>query len=197
MMGPFDLHLFASTFALIFVAELPDKTAFATLVMATRSHPVAIFIGVALAFLIQTIVAVVFGKLFSFLPAHWVHVASGVLFLIFAVMTWVRKEEKETEEAKEAARRSEPFFRTVLSAFMVIFIAEWGDLTQLATATLVAKFEHAILTVFVAAILALWSTTAFAVVIGHHAKHWINPSLLQKIAAVAFAAVGAYILARG
>jgi putative Ca2+/H+ antiporter (TMEM165/GDT1 family) len=194
-----DWHLLASTFALIFVAELPDKTAFATLVMATREHPAAVFAGVALAFLVQTIVAVFAGRLFSLLPEHWVHVASGILFLIFAVMTWRRKEEDEEKEGRKAGGipEREPFLRTILSSFVVIFIAEWGDLTQLATATLVAKYEKAVLTIFLASVLGLWSSTAVVVVIGNRASRWINPGLLQKIAAVAFAAVGAYILYKG
>ena len=76
---------------------------------------------------------------------------------------------------------------------MVIFIAEWGDLTQLASATLVAK-THQAFTVFIASTLALWSTTALAILIGHHAKKLINPRLLQIIAAVAFALVGILLL---
>lgn len=188
--------LFASTFALIFVAELPDKTAFATLIMATRSHPAAIFVGVALAFLVQTAVAVCFGKAFGMLPEHWVRMASGVLFLAFAVMAWFRKHNSDGD-GDTGAEKSKTFARTVLSSFIVIFIAEWGDLTQLATATLVAKYPADIPTVFISSVLALWSTTAVAVLIGNRAKNWINPVLIQRISAVAFAGVGLVILYRG
>ena len=76
---------------------------------------------------------------------------------------------------------------------MVIFIAEWGDLTQLASATLVAK-THQPLTIFLSATLALWSTSAVAIAIGHHAKKFIQPRLLQNIAAMAFAIVGILLL---
>jgi putative Ca2+/H+ antiporter (TMEM165/GDT1 family) len=195
-MLPINPTLFASTFALIFVAELPDKTAFATLVMATRSHPVAIFIGVALAFLFQTVIAVCFGKAFALLPEHWVHMASGLLFLGFAAATWFRKKEEEAKDGAESASAAS-FSRTVLSSFIVIFIAEWGDLTQLATATLVAKLPGEVLTIFLSSVLALWSATAVVVVLGMRAKRWINPALLQKVAAVAFALVGAAILYKG
>ena len=184
----FDLTLFLSTFALIFVAELPDKTAIAALVLATRNNPWAVFIGSALAFLIQSMVAVLFGSLFGLLPPHIIHIASGLLFLVFAVMMGMRRQEE-----KETTQKTLPFGKVVWTSFMVIFIAEWGDLTQLASATLVAK-THQMFTVFAASTLALWTTTAIAILIGHHAKKLINPRLLQMIAAVAFAIVGILLL---
>jgi putative Ca2+/H+ antiporter (TMEM165/GDT1 family) len=76
---------------------------------------------------------------------------------------------------------------------MTIFIAEWGDLTQLATATLAAKY-HAPLTIFVSSTLALWSVAAIGVVVGCHMKKSIQPKLLQRTAASAFAVVGMVLL---
>jgi putative Ca2+/H+ antiporter (TMEM165/GDT1 family) len=185
----FDLTLFLSTFGLIFLAELPDKTAIAILILATRNNPWAIFTGVALAFVVQNLIAVLFGSLFGLLPAHIIHVASGVLFLAFAVMMWIRKQEETGEKQKE----SSSFAQVVWTSFVVIFIAEWGDLTQLAAATLVAK-THQAFTVFLAATLALWITTAIAILIGHHAKKVLQPRPLQMIAAAAFAMVGILLL---
>jgi putative Ca2+/H+ antiporter (TMEM165/GDT1 family) len=184
----FDLPLFLSTFALIFVAEFPDKTAIAALVLATRNNPWAVFIGSASAFLIQSMVAVLFGSLFGLLPAHIIHIASGILFLLFAAMMWTRKQEE-----KETSKKSLSFGKVVWTSFMVIFIAEWGDLTQLASATLVAK-THQGFTVFLASTLSLWAATAVAILIGHHAKKFINPRLLQTIATTAFAIVGILLL---
>jgi Ca2+/H+ antiporter, TMEM165/GDT1 family len=190
--------LFASTFALIFVAELPDKTAFATLLLATRGNPWAIFIGVAVAFLIQTIFAVVFGSFFTHLPPQWIHLAAGILFLVFAVMMWRRKEDEEEVEGGAINSKSKGeligFGKTVWTSFILIFIAEWGDLTQLASASLVARTGQP-LTIFVAAVLSLWTVTALVIVGGNRAAKVINPALLQKIAAVAFVGVGIYFIA--
>jgi putative Ca2+/H+ antiporter (TMEM165/GDT1 family) len=192
-----DLSLFASTFALIFMAELPDKTAFATLLLATRGNPWAIFIGVASAFLVQSAVAVTFGSILSALPEQWVHRGAGVLFLIFAYLMWTRKEEDdETEERESVSKHSAPssrFWQNVQSSFVVIFIAEWGDLTQLATASLAARYR-APLTIFLAATLSLWCVTAIAITVGNRAKHLIRPGLIKKIAALAFMGVGIYFL---
>ena len=187
----FNTHLFASTFGLIFLAELPDKTAVATVLMATTLNPYALFIGVALAFVVQSLVAVPFGSLCACVPPHWIKGAAGILFVVFAWMMWKREIEEEEKESKEEHHKN--FMKTIWSSFLVIFIAEWGDLTQLATATLTAQYQQAF-TIFTAATLALWSTTALAIVIGNRAKHLINPRLLQKVGAVAFVLVGIYML---
>ncbi|HTC20691.1 MAG TPA: TMEM165/GDT1 family protein [bacterium] len=186
----FDWALFFSTFTLIFLAELPDKTAVAIVILASRHHPMAVFTGVSLAFVVQNTVAVLCGSVLSLLPPHIVHVGSGILFLVFAFLMWFRRGEKE-EEAHLQAKGD--FWKIAWTSFVVIFIAEWGDLTQLAAATLVAK-THRPLTIFIAATLALWSTTALGVWVGHHAKKALNPALLQKIAAVAFGIVGILLL---
>jgi putative Ca2+/H+ antiporter (TMEM165/GDT1 family) len=185
-----DWALFFSTFALIFLAELPDKTAVAIVILASRHHPLAVFTGVALAFVVQNMVAVLFGSVFSLLPPHIVHMGSGILFLVFAFLMWFKREEKEESPGLRAKGN---FWKIGWTSFVVIFIAEWGDLTQLAAATLVAK-THRPLTIFVAATLALWSTTALGVWVGHHAKKAISPPLLQKVAAVTFGIVGILLL---
>ena len=185
-----DWTLFFSTFILVFLAELPDKTAVAIVVLASRHHPFAVFTGVALAFVFQNIIAVLFGSVFGLLPAHVVHVASGILFLVFAVMMWFKREEGD----KVKALSKVSFLKAAWTSFLVVFIAEWGDLTQLAAATLVAKYRQP-LTIFIAATLALWSTTAIGVAVGYHAKKVIRPHILQNIAAVAFAVVGILLLA--
>jgi putative Ca2+/H+ antiporter (TMEM165/GDT1 family) len=191
--GAFDLNLFVSTFLLIFLAELPDKTALATILMATRSHPLAVFLGVAGAFVIQTLIAVLFGSTLNLLPPLVIHTLAGLMFLVFAVMSWIQSNQTQPEESPEKMGKNKSFWKIIASSFLVIFIAEWGDLTQLATCAFVAKYNHP-WTIFFAAILGLWSTTALAVLFGNRAKKFINPRLLQRIASVAFALVGCYML---
>jgi putative Ca2+/H+ antiporter (TMEM165/GDT1 family) len=184
--------LFASTFGVVFVAELPDKTAFATLILATRKHPVAVFLGAAAAFFIQSMVAVGAGSALSLLPARFIKVGAGILFLGFAVAMWLRKEPTK-EESPIADDGRATFIKTAGTAFVVIFLAEWGDLTQLATATIAARHKHP-LTIFLAATLALWTVTVLAVAIGNRMKAILDPQILQRAAAVAFAVVGIVFL---
>ncbi|MGK5083332.1 TMEM165/GDT1 family protein [Bdellovibrionota bacterium FG-1] len=186
--------LFLTTYSLVFFAELPDKTAFAALLMATRRNPWMVFAGSALAFLIQTGVAVILGRVFVFLPQHWVHLAAGILFLVFAVLAWrSAAEDVAAENALHQISDRTSRWSVVWSSFLVIFVAEWGDLTQLATVGLVARFQE-VGTIFVAATLALWTVTAIAIGVGHHARKFIHPVLMSRISAAAFALVGGYFI---
>ncbi len=187
-------QLFISIYCLIFIAELPDKTAFATLILATRSRALAVFCGVALAFLIQTIVAVLFGRLISLLPAQWVHWGAGLLFILFALHMWRGRNEEEHEKEDPNSCKMQ-FWPCLWQAFVVIFLAEWGDLTQIATASLVAKYPMDQVTVFAAALCALWSVTALAVVIGQRTQWLLHPATLKRFCAFLFLAIGVYFLA--
>jgi len=188
-----DARLFSATFALIFLAELPDKTALAVLVMASRQNPRGVFAGAAAAFVIQSMVAIVFGSFLGLLPPGIVHRIAGALFWVFAVALLLKKEESEEASIPEAPARN--FWKAAATSFTVIFLAEWGDLTQLATATLAAKYK-APLTIFSASVLALWSVTAVGAGIGHAARRRLQPEKLRWVAAAAFALVGSLLLFR-
>ena len=194
MVWTFEPALFASTFVLIFLAELPDKTVFATIILASRRRPLAVFLGAAGAFAVQSLVAVAFGGLLSLLPERAVHGGAGLMFLGCAWAMWTRKDEEEPVTDLEAGRAA-GFARDMAAAFAVIFVAEWGDLTQLATGALEAK-HHRPLTIFLAATSALWCATALAATAGHHLKSRLDPRRLEKGAAVVFALVGLYFLVK-
>jgi putative Ca2+/H+ antiporter (TMEM165/GDT1 family) len=184
--------LFFSVLGVVFVAELPDKTALAALVLATRHQPVAVFLGSTAALTIQSVIAVGAGHLVSLLPARPVHVFAGALFLVSAVLMW-RRHDDDGEEAKTGDARA-GFWRSTWLVFGVVFIAEWGDLTQLATAALAARYRDP-LAVFAGATLALWLVAAIAVVVGNRAGKLLDPNLTKRIAAVVFALLGAALLA--
>src|ERR1700712_2796268 len=97
-----SLTLFGTVFGIIFIAELPDKTALAALVLATRHKALPVFLGTALALSVQSAVAVLAGSLFGRLDPRYVHIGSGAVFILFAVMMWFRKEEPEEAKDKEA-----------------------------------------------------------------------------------------------
>jgi len=184
--------LFFSVFGVVFVAELPDKTALAALVLATRHRPLPVLVGAGAALTIQSVVAVAAGHLVSLLPARPVHLFAGALFIASAVLMWRRKEESEEEVKDRGEGRG--FLRTVWPVFLVVFIAEWGDLTQLATAALAARY-HSPYVVFAGATLALWAVAAIAVFLGHRAGKLLDPHWTKRIAAVLFALVGVALLA--
>jgi putative Ca2+/H+ antiporter (TMEM165/GDT1 family) len=184
--------LFFSVFGVVFVAELPDKTALAALVLATRHRPLPVLIGAATALTIQSLVAVAAGQLVSLLPHRPVHVFAGVLFLVSAVLMWRRKDEAEEGAPEKDARAG--FWRSAWIVFVVVFIAEWGDLTQLATGALAAHY-HSPYIVFGRATLALWAVAGIAVLVGHRAGKLLDPNLTKRIAAVLFALIGIALVA--
>jgi Ca2+/H+ antiporter, TMEM165/GDT1 family len=187
------VQLFLSVFGVIFLAELPDKTALAALVLATKYRPLPVFLGAALALTVQSLVAVAAGGLLSLLPPRPVHIGAGIMFLVFAVLMWRRHHDAE-EQPRASQGSAEPtFLRATASVFGVVFLAEWGDLTQLGTAALAARYAQPVI-VFCAATLALWCVTAFAVVAGNCAGKLLDPERTQKIAAVIFAALGALLI---
>ncbi|HEX4341511.1 MAG TPA: TMEM165/GDT1 family protein [Polyangiaceae bacterium] len=179
--------LFFSVFGVIFVAELPDKTALAALVLATRHRALPVLLGTAMALTVQSLVAVAAGQLLSLLPARPVHVCAGVLFIVSAVVMWRRKGESDDDGGADA--KNPGFWRSAWLSFVVVFIAEWGDLTQLATAALAARYKSPFV-VFSAATLALWAVSAIAVLIGNRAGKLLDPELTKRIAAVLFALIG-------
>ncbi|HYY46320.1 MAG TPA: TMEM165/GDT1 family protein [Candidatus Angelobacter sp.] len=177
------LGLGVTVFTVIFLLELPDKTALAALLLATRHRPFPIFLGTAAAFVVQSAVAVTAGSLLSLLPREPIRIGAGLLFLIMAALL-IRQNLRKTavqevrELERKVGRRRHPF----VTAFTLVFVAEWGDLTQLATAALQARYREPVI-VFTAATLALWSVSALAVVLGNRLGAWIPERPLQLAAA--------------
>lgn len=184
--------LFFSVFGIIFVAELPDKTALAALVLATRHRAMPVLLGAATALTIQSLVAVAAGQVISLLPTRPVHVFAGGLFIVSAVLMWRRKEDSEGDVEDRTGQTG--FWRSAWLVFVVVFIAEWGDLTQLATAALAARY-HAPYIVFGGSTLALWSVAGLAVLVGHRAGKLLDPHLTKRIAALLFAVIGVALVA--
>ena len=183
------LGLGFTVFTIIFLLELPDKTALATLLLATRHRPFPIFLGAAAAFVIQSAVAVAAGSLLSLLPREPIRIGAGVLFLVMAALI-VRQnlKKQEVDEQREIEGQERRHRQPFVTAFILVFVAEWGDLTQLATAALQARYRDA-LTVFTAATVALWAVAAIAVVLGNRLGAWIPQRPLQ------FTAAGVMLLA--
>ena len=184
-----SLALFASVFGIIFVAELPDKTALAALVLATRHRALPVFVGASLALSVQSAVAVGAGSLLARLDPRYVHLGAGGLFIVCAVAMWLRKPEGDEEDEAEASG----FWRSLWTTFAVVFVAEWGDLTQLGTAALEARY-HLWLTILLGSVAALWCVAALAVFMGNRAGKLLDPRVTQKVAAVIFAGVGAVLI---
>jgi putative Ca2+/H+ antiporter (TMEM165/GDT1 family) len=176
------------TYPVIFIGELPDKTMFASLVMATKGRPRQVWLGAAGAFVVHVIIAVTVGvALFAILPKQALDAVVAAMFFFGAVYAWregAKDESRVTE--KEVSKHG-----AILSALVVIFLAEWGDLTQILTANLAAKY-HSPLSVALGAILALWSVAALAVASGQTLLRFVNIATVRKVTAVILLFLTAY-----
>ncbi len=177
-----------AVFPIIFLGELPDKTMLASLVMATRGRPFAVWVGVAAAFLVHAAIATTIGVgLFHLLSHRAVDGVVSALFIGGAVYAFLEGTEDET---KLIERESRTHRQVVTTAFFVIFVAEWGDLTQILTANLAAKY-HSPLSVGLGAVGALWIVGGIAVVGGQGLLRVINVATIRKITGVVLLVLGA------
>lgn len=184
-----DIAVAVTVFVTIFVVELPDKTFIATLVLATRYRPLLVWVGVASAFLVQTVVAVAFGGLISRLPEQPVHALVAVIFLVAGILLLrgagkADAEEAETEEefaGKATADASG--LKAVSTSFLILFLAEWGDLSQLATAGFVARRGEP-LSVGLGAFLALAVVSALGALMGRALLKRLRLSIIRRIGGV-------------
>lgn len=189
-----DLVVIALSFAAIFVVELPDKTFLATLVLATKYRPLFVWVGVGLAFAVQTTVAVALGTAAALLPETVVHLLSLALFLVGAVILYREGRAHHLDDGSELAERTgdeQGALRVVTASFLVLFAAEWGDLSQLLTLTLVARYDDPA-SVFVGALGALLAVSSLAVLVGRallrlvslHALHYVGAGVCVLLAAI-------------
>jgi putative Ca2+/H+ antiporter (TMEM165/GDT1 family) len=179
-----DPVVVALAFGAIFVVELPDKTFLATLVLSTRYRPLLVWLGVGLAFAVQTTVAVALGTVATLLPQVVVQVVAMLMFLAGAVLL-IREGRAHAEAGGEeyAARAGDVHgLRVVVTSFLVLFAAEWGDLSQLLTLTLVARY-HDPVSVFVGALGALLTVSGLAVLVGRALLRWVPVHVLHFVGA--------------
>ena len=181
-----SLTVVLTAFVLVLPVELPDKTLFASLVLATRYPHWPVFVGVGAAFGLQVAIAVTAGSLLSLLPAALVSGVVAALFLVGAVILW-RSANAGPEEGEdvEDTRNGTSFWRTAAISFGVLFAAEWGDLSQLATAGLAARLDDPV-SVFVGAWAALLTVAALAVFLGKKLADRLPIALIRRVAAGLF-----------
>jgi Ca2+/H+ antiporter, TMEM165/GDT1 family len=200
-----DLAVIAVAFGAIFLVELPDKTFVAALVLATRYRPAAVWVGVGLAFLVQTAIACTVGQVVTYLPHKVVESVAAVIFLVGAFLLLREAPKADAAEAateeEYAAKAASPKagLAAVGASFLVLFAAEWGDLSQLLTISLVGRYHDA-WSVFVGAWGALLLVSGLAVVAGRFLLRHMRLSTIHYVGAgvcLLLAAVTGYQLVTG
>lgn len=184
-----SLSLIATVFVVIFVAELPDKSLFASLVLGTRYRALWVWLGVSAAFVVHVVIAVAAGGVLTLLPRRVVEVVVAGLFALGAYLMLrpgAAEENKEEDDAEAAELRTragdDPGAGRVMgTSFVVVFVGEWGDITQIATANLAAKYDDP-LSVGVGAALGLLAVAGLAVSAGSTLLRRVSLTLVRRIA---------------
>ena len=193
-----DLLLLVTVFAVTLIAELPDKSLFASLVLGIRYRPAHVWLGVAAAFAVHVALAVGAGGLLALAPSSVIDFVTAGLFLGGAI--WMLRSGKadENEPGPDAARLGAPapsFLRVFATSFTVVFIGEWGDVTQITTANFVARYNEPLI-VGVAALVALWTVSALAVFGGAKLLGRVPVRWVRLVGVVALTSLGIYSLVR-
>ena len=186
----FSFSITAIAFGVVFLAELPDKTALAGLMLGTRYRASYVFAGVAAAFAVHVALAIAAGSVLTLLPHRLVQAVVGILFLAGAAMLLLKKDDGE-EEVKAPADQS--FWKVSGAGFMLILVAEFGDLTQIMTANLAARYDDPV-SVGIGAVLALWAVAGIGILGGRTLMKYVPLRLITKIAAAVMAALAVFSL---
>lgn len=188
------LDVLLLVFGVIFIAELPDKSLFASLILSTRYHAGYVWLGSAAAFLVHVIIAVTAGRILTLLPHNVVELVVGILFLAGAGLVLFGKHGLDGEpHGHELSDKEAHSFRKVFAtSFGIVFIGEWGDITQIAIANYAAKYQA--LSVAVGGTLGLWAVTGFAILAGGKALEYIPPKVFQRITGLILLGFGIYSL---
>jgi Ca2+/H+ antiporter, TMEM165/GDT1 family len=188
---------FLGIFALMFLLELPDKTMIATIVMSTRARPSSIVVGASAGFVVQMALAVAAGSLLTLLPSHIKELIVALLFLGGAgYLLFVSEKDVEAEGTREGqSERPSSRGREILTAFTVIFVGEFGDLTQIQAANFSAK-THQPFEVFIASSLALIAISFVGAYGGKLLQRFVPLSKIRVIGGLIFAGLGVYTLVK-
>jgi Ca2+/H+ antiporter, TMEM165/GDT1 family len=188
-----ELAVIGIAFAVTFLAELPDKSMFASLVLGTRHRPAWVWAGAAAAFTVHMAIAVTAGHLLTLLPHRIVDVIVAALFTAGSAYLWVTSFRPHQHEGADAARQGgspASFLRVAGTSFAVVFLAEWGDITQITAANLAARYDPVL--VFVGATAGLWAVAATAVSIGAKSLKLIPMAWVNRITGTILLALGVY-----
>lgn len=179
-----------TTFALVFPAELPDKTAIASLFLGSRYRASWVFAGIAAGFAVHVVLAVTAGSLLALLPHRLVEGVVAGLFVFGAIVLLRGRHEEALEESE-----TEPsFWKVATTSFVVILVAEFGDITQILTANLAARYRDP-LAVGTGALVALTAVALLAITGGRALLRVLPITWLARAAALAMLVLAGFSIA--
>lgn len=178
----------------MFPAELPDKTMVATVVLVARyRRPMWVWLGAVAAFAVHVSVAVLAGGLLALLPERVVSLAVAVMFASGSAVLWRAARRADVESLEDVATEPSTGGQAAIGSFAMVGLAEWGDLTQIATAGLAARSDEPF-AVWVGALAALASVAALAAAVGRRLVSRWSVHRLNFVAAAVFACLALWTI---
>ena len=186
------MDAFLLSFAVIFVAELGDKSQLMALAFATRYRPIDVLVGISIATLLVHLGSVLLGAVVATaLPTRAISIVAGLAFFVFAAWT-LRGDTLDDEEAAKASRTTGSIIVAVGTAF---FLAELGDKTMLATITLATREEP--VGTWLGSTAGMVAADAIAIAVGRLLGSRLPERAIRFGAAAAFAIFGAILILEG
>jgi Ca2+/H+ antiporter, TMEM165/GDT1 family len=190
-----DIAVAAAVFVITFLAELPDKSLFASMVLGTRYRPFHVWAGAAAAFAVHMAIAVAAGQvLVTLVPHRLMEAIVAALFVAgaaYLLITSLRPDHGHSADAARQGNRPPSFLRVAGTGFAVVFLAEWGDITQITAANLTARYADPV-SVFLGATLGLWAVAGLAVTAGAKSLAVIPMAWVRRIGAAILLGFGVY-----
>jgi putative Ca2+/H+ antiporter (TMEM165/GDT1 family) len=190
-----NIAVAAAVFVITFLAELPDKSLFASMVLGTRYRPFHVWVGAAAAFAVHMAIAVAAGQvLVTLVPHRLMEAIVAALFVAgaaYLLITSLRPDHGQNADAARQGNRPPSFLRVAGTGFAVVFLAEWGDITQITAANLTARYADPV-SVFLGATLGLWAVAGLAVTAGAKSLAVIPMAWVRRIGAAILLGFGVY-----
>jgi putative Ca2+/H+ antiporter (TMEM165/GDT1 family) len=189
------LAIVATVFGITFLAELPDKSLFASLVLGTRYGRLPVWVGASAAFAVHVVIAVTAGQLLTLLPHRVVEAIVACLFLAgsgyLLISSFRQGSHGDESDAAREGGAGLPFRKIVAMSFGVVFLSEWGDITQITTANLTARYADPV-AVAIGAVLGLSAVAALAVNLGAKSLDVIPMAWVQRFTGTILLGFGVY-----
>lgn len=170
------LSMLIVTYVLVFGAELIGDKTFCTIgTLAMRFRVLPIFCGSTLAYMAKMLGAVLLGSAIAKLPVALVATLSVATFSTMALVIWLKRPENQT-----AVDRSRSGLKVAAASFAGIFFSEWGDVGQLAAATLAARYREPQV-VWLGAVLAMMTKGVMAMTLGAGVQNRLPPNMVRYV----------------
>lgn len=186
-----SIEVFLTTFLLLTISELGDKTQLAIIILTAKSRkPVIVFVAAMTGFILINGVGVLIGQIIvQFVPYLFIRFSTGIIFIVFGVILLVKSKNTSDEKINDESLMVDQHSSLFLTAFSFVALAELGDKTQIITILLVANYQLPFV-VLLGVLSGLALVSGIGVLVGESFSRIISPKMLHIISGIIFIVFG-------